>query len=242
MESCKITLQKMGKHIAKVRKEKGFTQKNLSEALLVGDKTVSKWERGIIAPDITILKKLADTLGISLEELLSGEKITSQENKVNATVSAINVYSNQTKKKYFKRLSIVILALLFIFLTIFIVERHYRWDINKFTNDGEFYVSGYTFSNEIETKIVLDNITFFDDNAGTSLEVVTNMIEIGLYSNDVLLCSSGFTFDTNYSLREFFTNYNYACETDKDVDLNNLSLHILYNENDNPIYSVLKLK
>lgn len=242
MENDKISLQKMGKHIAEVRKEKGFTQKSLSDALFIGDKTVSKWERGIIAPDITILIKLSDILDISLEELLCGEKITSEENKENATVSAIKIYSNQTKRKYLKKVFIIICALLFVFATIFIVERHYRWDINKFTNDGEFYVSGYTFSNEIETKIVVDNITFFDENAGTSLEIETNMIKIGLYSNGVLLCSNETTFDENIPLRSVLNNYIYACEVDKDIDLKNLSLHIEYNENDNPIYSVLKLK
>ncbi len=242
MENNNINLQKIGKHIAEVRKEKGFTQKKLSDALLVGDKTVSKWERGIIAPDITILKKLADTLEISLDELLSGEKITSEENKEYATVNAIKIYSNQTKRKYLKKIFIVICTLLFIFVTIFIVDRHYRWDINKFTNDGDFYVSGYTFSNDVESKIVFDNITFFDENAGTSLEVEISSIKFSVYSNDDLLCSNARTFDTEYSLREFLENYNYACEIDKKIDLENLSLHLEYNENDNKIYNVIELK
>lgn len=242
MKNDKIPLQKIGKHIAEVRKEKGFTQKSLSDALFIGDKTISKWERGIIAPDITILRKLADVLDMSLEELLCGEKITFEENKENATVSAIRIYSNQTKRKYLKKVFIIICALLFVFATIFIVERHYRWDINKFTNDGEFYVSGYTFSNEIETKIVFDNITFFDENAGTSLEVEISSIKFSVYSNDDLLCSNARTFDTKYSLREFLKNYNYACEIDKKIDLENLSLHLEYNENEDKIYNVIELK
>ena len=58
----------MGKHIAELRKSKGYTQKTLGDILDISDKTVSKWEKGVVAPDITILNSLASTLDISVEE------------------------------------------------------------------------------------------------------------------------------------------------------------------------------
>ena len=63
----------LGAFIAQLRKEKGLTQKQLSEILGVSDKTVSHWEREESAPDISILPSLADTLGVSVDELLKGE-------------------------------------------------------------------------------------------------------------------------------------------------------------------------
>lgn len=67
----KLTL---GAFIAQLRKEKGFTQKQLSEILGVSDKTVSHWEREESSPDISLLPLLANTLGVTVDELLAGEK------------------------------------------------------------------------------------------------------------------------------------------------------------------------
>ena len=64
----------LGAFIAQLRKEKGLTQKQLSEILGVSDKTISHWEREESAPDISILPILADTLGVTVDELLAGEK------------------------------------------------------------------------------------------------------------------------------------------------------------------------
>lgn len=63
----------LGAFIAQLRKEKGLTQKQLSEILGVSDKTISHWEREESAPDISILPLLARTLGVSVDELLKGE-------------------------------------------------------------------------------------------------------------------------------------------------------------------------
>lgn len=64
----------LGAFIAHLRKEKGLTQKQLSEILNVSDKTVSHWEREESSPDISLLPLLADTFSITVDELLRGEK------------------------------------------------------------------------------------------------------------------------------------------------------------------------
>ena len=71
--------QKTGAFIAAVRKEKGLTQSNLAELLLVSDKTISKWERGAGFPDIKNLEPLASALGVSLVELMQGEREQTSE-------------------------------------------------------------------------------------------------------------------------------------------------------------------
>ena len=71
--------QKTGAFIASVRKEKGLTQSNLAELLFVSDKTISKWERGAGFPDIKNLEPLASALGVSLVELMQGEREQTSE-------------------------------------------------------------------------------------------------------------------------------------------------------------------
>ena len=71
---------KIGKFIAECRKNANLTQMQLSEKLGITDKAISKWERGISMPDTSIMLELCDILGISVHELLSGEKIQMENN------------------------------------------------------------------------------------------------------------------------------------------------------------------
>ena len=74
---------KVGKFIADCRKEKGLTQMQLAERLGITDKAISKWERGIAMPDSSIMLALCEQLGITVNELLSGEKISMDNNQKN---------------------------------------------------------------------------------------------------------------------------------------------------------------
>lgn len=73
--------QKIGKFIAKLRKEKGLTQRELAEKLLITEKSVSKWECGKCLPDVSTMIPLCKILQISVNELLSGEKIEEKQYK-----------------------------------------------------------------------------------------------------------------------------------------------------------------
>lgn len=64
---------KVGKLILNLRKEKGYTQKQLAEAMNISDKTISKWERGLGCPDVSLLHVLSDVLGVNIEQILLGE-------------------------------------------------------------------------------------------------------------------------------------------------------------------------
>ena len=74
MES--IDRERFGNFLSELRKEKGFTQRELAEKLFVSDKAVSKWERGQSLPDISLLTPLSQLLGVSVAELLKGERLT----------------------------------------------------------------------------------------------------------------------------------------------------------------------
>lgn len=69
---------KIGKFIADERKRKGYTQKQLSEKLAISDKTISKWERGNGFPEVSLLLPLCNELEITVNELLSGERVSEE--------------------------------------------------------------------------------------------------------------------------------------------------------------------
>lgn len=64
---------KVGNLISQIRKEKEMTQKQLAEVLMISDRTVSKWERGLGCPDVSLLHALSGVLGVNLEKLLQGD-------------------------------------------------------------------------------------------------------------------------------------------------------------------------
>ena len=70
---------KIGKYIAEKRKGLGFTQRQLAEKLGMSDKSVSKWERGVCLPDVSIYMELCEILGISINEFFAGEDICADE-------------------------------------------------------------------------------------------------------------------------------------------------------------------
>ena len=71
---------KIGRFIAECRKKANLTQMQLAEKLGITDKAISKWERGMAMPDTSIMLELCDILSISVNELISGEKIDMENN------------------------------------------------------------------------------------------------------------------------------------------------------------------
>ena len=89
---------KIGRFIAECRKKANLTQMQLAEKLDITDKAVSKWERGITMPDTSIMLELCEILGISVNELLSGEKIN-MENINQKNEQLLLEITNELEKK-----------------------------------------------------------------------------------------------------------------------------------------------
>lgn len=74
-----MDLIRIGQYIAGKRKALGLTQKQLAEKLGVSDKSVSKWERGVCLPDVSLYTELCAALGIGINEFLSGDDIAEND-------------------------------------------------------------------------------------------------------------------------------------------------------------------
>ena len=107
-----MDLVKIGKYIASKRKSLGMTQKQLAEKLGMSDKSVSKWERGVCLPDVSVYKELCSILGISLNEFLSGEDIA-QENIIQKSETNIIevIRDNINKQKCLKVMKCILLVI-----------------------------------------------------------------------------------------------------------------------------------
>lgn len=94
-----MDLVKIGKYIAGKRKAMGMTQKQLAEKLNMSDKSVSKWERGICLPDVSVYMELCEILGISINEFLAGEDIDAENVEKKSEDNIIQVTKDSKKKQ-----------------------------------------------------------------------------------------------------------------------------------------------
>lgn len=86
--------EEIGSRILEARKKQGYTQKQLGDLLNVSDKAVSRWERGVGCPDISLLLPLSDALQISIDELISGN--TNDKNETKTIQNIINYTKAKT--------------------------------------------------------------------------------------------------------------------------------------------------
>lgn len=105
--------EKIGKFIQKLRKEKELTQQELANKLNVTDRAVSKWETGRGLPDLSIIKPLCEELDISINELLSGEKLNKKEynEKLEENIEKTIEYTNDKIKNIKNKINITLIVI-----------------------------------------------------------------------------------------------------------------------------------
>lgn len=122
--------QKFGKFILDLRKEKGWTQLELAKKLNVTDKAVSKWERGVGFPDIQMIEPLAETLDVSILEIMRSEKLNKKPIPMeNANEAINNIMDVVTYQRKIERRNILIRISIFaiIVLLIFLID-NMQWE------------------------------------------------------------------------------------------------------------------
>ena len=103
-----------GKFIAELRKEQGLTQRELADRLCISDKTVSKWECGNGLPEVSFMLPLCEILGISVNELLSGERLSEASYREKAEDNMMNLMEEgeQNKRKVYLQIAIAVAVVL----------------------------------------------------------------------------------------------------------------------------------
>lgn len=131
---------KIGKFIARLRKEKGLTQEQFGELLGVSNRTVSRWETGRNMPDLSILKEVANCLGVPLTDLLEGE-YSARKGNGEEDIEKIIDYSQRQKELSKKNLNKhIIIGLVCYALTA--MDRHFGFFKYIFTPPACEFISG----------------------------------------------------------------------------------------------------
>ena len=160
---------KTGSIMCEARKKLNMTQKDLADKVYVSDKAVSKWERGICFPDISVLIPLTEVLGISLYDLLKGEKMNKKdlEETLKNTITYSNNEVKRKKKKYMliSVVSVLIVIMISTFIIVFNInhetsgtrDRDEIYDISYYTD----YKTELVKNDEEKIEILLEKLPFF---------------------------------------------------------------------------------
>lgn len=136
--------EKIGKFILLLRKEQWLTQSQLAEKLNVTNKAISKWERGLGAPDISLLRNLSSILKVSINEILIGEKLESitKEQSDEILVESIFLYHEKGIKK---TISISLIIFMFTFFVASLVIFNVSMILSRFYLYVVFSILGCLF-------------------------------------------------------------------------------------------------
>lgn len=115
---------KTGKFISALRKGKGLTQMQLAVILGISDKTISKWERGAGLPEVSLMIPLCEALEISVNELLTGERLTDAEYKMKAEATIMDLVkeNKENKKRLFQSIVCGIITIIAVLALIVIAS------------------------------------------------------------------------------------------------------------------------
>lgn len=128
--------EKIGKFIQEMRKKKGLTQEELAEKLNVSNKSISRWENGNTMPDYSLFGPICNELNITINELMSGEKINEKDYRNKLEENMLYAISSVKKKHYeFIPLLILIIGFIIIALILFCPFKSTTNDINKLEID-----------------------------------------------------------------------------------------------------------
>ena len=204
-----MNYKKIGNYIQEKRKEKGLTQKDLAKKLYLTDKAISKWERGLGCPDISVLEKLSAILEISILSILNGEDTTEKEID-KAIIETIN-YSKTQEKTNFKIQATNFMLLLIFSIIAFLIHSNiahiiYLNNINKVSIEYDGVKDSIELVQKIEdniNKIKLSKLKYSEEDKAYILDMINDSYEM-IIINDFYNLKEQRVF----SLKEIYDNAN----------------------------------
>ena len=165
---------KTGAFIAQLRKENKLTQKELAKKINVTDKAISRWETGKGFPEVSLLIPLSNALDISVNELLTGERV--EQEKIIDHSNKVIVETIKQSKREFNILTIVM------FVIFFIVQLAIYYGVPLTAGPGDdmgiiFFAVIATFINSISTGFIKNKLKFLIPILTAILFVPTGFIE-----------------------------------------------------------------
>ena len=217
-------LVKMGNHISELRKEKGFTQKKLAELIDVNDKSISKWEQGNLAPDITVLKPLADTLGVTLDEILCGERLEDIEKKKKKNEPLFE----KLKRMKFKIFAYLI-TLLIMGLFILVIKNN-EWKVREVSYTNQIHAHGTIISNSSRAKLFFYDFYLKDDDKGLMDEIKLKDCLVRVIYDDMEIYSKALSKDEYIYFNTFLNELFFEIDVPKRITKDYLKLELSFTD------------
>ena len=226
----KCDLVKMGKHISELRKNKGLTQKKLAEIIEVNDKSISKWEQGDLAPDITVLKPLADALGVKIDEILCGEKIEEKEKKE----------TPEQRKKRIKRKIIKYLIGIMLIGLIIVLLRKDDWEVTELQYNGkDMLVEGMLVNSDLNSSLIINKIYYKENKLGGKNEkMINNLIAIVYYDEKEVFIYEK-RFDSPTLISKSFDNFGFIVNNKSIKNKNKIKIVFSYDKDEKKEYVIV---
>lgn len=180
--------EKIGKFIAELRHEKNLTQEELAVLLGVNNRTISRWENGYCMPDLSLLAPLSECLGISLNELLSGERIQNNDLIVESNNNLKNILSLTNNERKTKN-KLKILSIWLIVFIILIISGFTAYNIYNSVKEEQFLKFQ---EQKLELLTPKQNIDLYKKYKNKSMNNITNTGELLL---SLPLSDIGFNYD-----------------------------------------------
>lgn len=235
-----MDIEKIGLFIADLRKESKMTQKDLAEKLNVTIQAVSKWERGIGIPDISLFKPLGEIFKISVIELMEGERI--KENDINIKVDNIIIntlkHSQKEKRKIKKNTMIVILLTVLmsaIITYIGINSAKNNNNANSFLTEKNAFLEkedGWIYVLNVSKEAQDNKNHFYFNGYNLRYQAVEDFIINDYYNQNIIPYLSGESDDykkETLAIDKFFTEKQFT-EKIKQNDLKDLKISLINKE------------
>ena len=140
--------EKIGQFIYKLRTDKNLTQSQLADSIHVTNKAISRWERGIGFPDISLLEPLSNELGVSILELLKGEKLNKNDYVAKDDINTLlEVIINIKKKSKKNNLILLSITTIIVIISIIYFKTHFSGFNNIYIEQLLNHISLVPFSN-----------------------------------------------------------------------------------------------
>ena len=233
--------EKFGKFFAELRKEKNLTQQDIAQRFNITNKAVSKWERGLSFPDISMLKPISEFFNVSILELLNGRRNTSQEIDIDARVLTILKQVEREKNRKIRKIiiisTIIIVAILVIYIGLGLSKSKLK------TYNPIRAAIGYIRVTKFNEKYVeVGNIPTKTIYANSDFNIEEYMKNIGYKKLEGLAIKSGIDdFYTNGEIKVLVNRYSgkgvAIYEWEKELPYNQEKYEPLKLPNENTIYN-----
>ena len=240
-----MQLEVIGKFIAKLRREKKLTQKQLGEMLNIDSKTISKWERGKYAPDMMLFRELGKLFEVSIEELLDGKRTEGKDVHMDEAESESDSTEliKKMKIKYSIITLVIVMFVVIIFFMIIATQKEEQLKVINITNTNSINYSlvGKIIYNEKKSIYVFGDFVYNDEKIETDDEIKIVNSKLTLIVNNEIVYANYKDYDEEISLHKAVQNFQINIEENSKIykDGDDIKIRIEYQDIDMDEHSVL---